>query len=417
MSEKLFSALSIVELLEAQDGKLVGNVSCEAVGHLLAELNNHICKQVLGEAPGFAIYLGPDNERTNAIKDLYGPTLPINFVLSEMGEEMERAISLFRPDLVEDAGISSYKFAPVEGRTVGQRPTDDGHMLYVVEPASMAQDTADLYRRKRETRQLFSLARRFEMPPELENFIAAHGRKIALISHKTIGGKDFVGSGAAKSFDPRNYLPTLKHLKDEGFQLVHFGREPYPEIYRAFDVIDYANSPLASFRNDLILASHAGFGLFGSSGISWFAEWMDMPFVMVNMWTIDSPPFSDKAVYLPTLARDLTSGDLVNFEKQLWFRQEHGVFFPHSVYEATDCSAEDILTATRECLEMERVGNVALTENQRRYQETVSAHPTSKQALSRISAAFADKHADLMTIELASDDQDAVPMTRAAVCA
>jgi putative glycosyltransferase (TIGR04372 family) len=417
MSEKLFSARSIVELLEAQNGKLVGNVSCEAVGHLFAELNNHICKQVLGEAPDFAIYLGPDNERTNALKDLYGPTLPINFVLSSMGEEMERAISLFRPDLVEDAGISSYKFAPIEGRTVGQRETKDGYLLYIVEPTTIAQDTAELYRRKRETRPLFSLARKFEMPSELENFIAAHGRKMALISHKKIGGKDFVGSGAAKSFNPRNYLSTLEHLKDEGYQLVHFGREQYPEIYRAFDVIDYANSSLASFRNDLILASHADFGLFGSSGISWFAEWMDMPFVMVNMWTIDSPPFSDKAVYVPTLAKDLTSGDMVGYEKQLWFRQEHGVFFPHSVYEATDCSPEDILAATRECLEMERQDDVPFTENQRRYQATVSAHPTPKQALSRISAAFADKHADLMTVQPASDDQDALPLRRAAASA
>ena len=416
MSEKLYSALSIVELLEAQNGKLVGNVSCEAVGHLFAELNNHICKQVLGEAPDFAIYLGPDNERTNAIKDLYGPTLPINFVLSEMGEEMERAISLFRPDLVADAGISSYKFAPVEGRTVGQRQTDEGHLLYVVEPTTMAQDTAELYRRKRETRPLFSLARKFDMPTELDELIAAHGRKIALISHKTIGGKEFIGSGAAKSFDPRNYLSTLEHLKDAGYQLVHFGREPYPEIYRAYDVIDYATNPLASFRNDLILASHADFGLFGSSGISWFAEWMDMPFVMVNMWTIDSPPFSDKAVYVPTIARDLTSGNFINFEKQLWFRQEHGVFFPHSVYEATDCSAEDILTATRECLDVEREGDVALTVNQRRYQATVSVHPTPKQALSRISAAFADKHADLMTVQLAPDDE-ATPLPSATASA
>jgi putative glycosyltransferase (TIGR04372 family) len=407
MSENLFSALSIVELLEEQKGKLVGNVSCEAVGHLFAELNNHICKQVLGEAPDFAIYLGPDNERTNAIKDLYGPTLPINFILSSMGEEMERAISLFRPDLVEDAGISSYKFAPIEGRTVGQRETKDGHLLYIVEPTTMAQDTAELYRRKRETRHLFSLARKFEMPSELENLIAAHGRKIALISHKTIGGNEFIGTGAAKSFDPRNYLSTLEHLKEEGYQLVHFGREPYPEIYRAFDVVDYANSPLASFHNDLILTSHADFGLFGSSGISWFAEWMDIPFVMVNMWTIDSPPFSDKAVYVPTLAKDLASGDLVKFEKQLWFRQEHGVFFPHSVYEATDCSAEDILAATMECLEIEKIGTAALKENQWHYYATVAEHPTPKQALSRISAAFADKHVDLMTVQPASHDQAA----------
>ncbi len=391
------SVLDIVNLLEARNGKLIGNIAHEAVGHLLPEFDNFQCMKALGEvsADGFHLYLGPRMERTEAIAELYGGALCSGYILTDYALEMARSISHFRPDLVADVGVSSDKMAPIPGRTdtCGLRP--EGYFDYISTNAALEEDFAAYYRRKRATGSKNFMARNFEMSAELDDLIGAGGKRLALVQHKEIGLGGYHSTGVAESTDPQTYVPALEYLLDQGLHPVHVGREPYPDCYRRLGVVDYANSPLASFRNDFALFANADVAIMGSSGVNWFAELMGMPFVIANTWSLNMPAYSPHCVVVPTLAKDRESGEYCSIRELFDFRNRTGVYFPTEHFQPVNCDGDDILEATREAL---KLGNEAppFSAQQQIYDDISSTHPCSRESQIRLSAAFAERYEALL---------------------
>jgi len=400
------SALDIVKFLEANNGKLIINIETSAVGHTLSELDNFMCMRVLGEVPadGICCYIGPDEERMSTISELYGDSLNIVFFLSKYASEMARSIALFRPDLTVDVGMSSFKIAPIENETLRSEQVD--HIIYRSSINKLMGDFVSYYRRKLEaftteqTRFLFpmpgGMLRKFIMPDELERLVDARGRRLALIQIKDTEQH----SGGAEAVDPLTYVPTLEYLKDMNFQLVQVGREYHPKDFARLGVIDYANSPLASFKNDFALFSNSDFCLTGPSGIAMFPELMMKPYVVANTWWHGIPPFSPLAVALPALARLRENNLMLTFAEQNELYFENGVYFPLETHESVSPDGTDILAATIEALGLEE--NLTLL-NERQIQYRQMATPKNQAdlcnpyCLSRLSSAYAERYQNLLS--------------------
>jgi putative glycosyltransferase (TIGR04372 family) len=234
------------------------------------------------------------------------------------------------------------------------------------------------------------MARKFPMAYDLEHFINARGQKIALLQLK-----DFPSSGGADAIDPDTYLPSMRYLRDLGYKLVLVGREQYPEAFASLGVVDYANSPLATFKNDLVLFSNADFSLTGPSGISQFPEIMGTPFVYVNNWQPLLPPFSPHCVCAPAVLKLKGEDKFLTFSEQLDLMEATGVNFPKDQpYDVISPDSDDILMATQEAIEL--VDNpMPLDKNQQLMRE-LRPDTTNECSLSRASAAFLERYQTLL---------------------
>ncbi|MBT4932968.1 MAG: TIGR04372 family glycosyltransferase [Rhodospirillaceae bacterium] len=385
------SALDIVSFLEQNNGKLIINVAVDAVGHTLAEFDNYARMRLTGELDpeGTHLYMGPDEERAKTIASLYGEALFPLIFLSPLAPEMVRSIALFRPDLTVDVGISSSKVAPMAGKTEIVEVSSDGYTSYRTSIQGLLDDTTAYYRRKLATQDQNPLHRQLPLIEELEDFIDAKGKPLALIQIK-----DEESSASPEASNAETYMPALEYLKDQGYHLVQVGREHHPQIFSKFGVVDYANCPLASFTNDFCLFSNASVCLFGPSGVSYFAEIMEKPFVLTNSWWIPAAPFSAKAVIIPALAKSRSDGELINFRDQLNLQLNSSVYFPIEEYEIVNPDADDILAAMKECLELDKKTQ-PLNESQQDFKK-LAANTPSGLSLSRVSADFLERYKQLL---------------------
>lgn len=385
------SALDIVSFLEQNNGKLIINVAVDAVGHTLAEFDNYARMRLTGELDpqGTHLYMGPEEERALTIASIYGEALFPLIFLSPLAPEMVRSIALFRPDLTVDVGISSFKAAPVAGKTEIVEVSPDGYTVYRTSLRCLLDDTTAYYRRKLATQGQNPMHRQLPLIDELENFIDAKGKPLALIQIK-----DEESSGSPEASSAETYMPTLEYLKDQGYHLVQVGREHHPKIFSEFGVVDYANSPLASFTNDFCLFSNASVCLFGPSGVSYFADIMEKPFVLTNSWWMTVPPFSPKAVIIPALAKSRSDGELMNFRDQLNLQLISSVYFPVEDFEIVNPDGDDILAAMKECLEVDKKMQ-PLNERQQNFKKLAANTPNAV-SLSRVSAGFLERYKQLL---------------------
>lgn len=389
------SALDVVRYLEANNGKLVMNIGIAAVGHMLVEFDYFARLRFLGEvAPGGThLYMGAYEERAACLLEMYGSALCSAAVLSDTAPEMARAVALFRPDLTVDVGTSSTKYAPILGRALTDDLDTHGRIKYNSQHPDLLRDQQNSARRRIETYEYNPMRRRFDMPADLEALVKLEGRRLALIQIKA----EF-SSGSPEATNAETYLPALKHLRGQGYRLVFVGREKMPDVFSGLGIVDYANSPLASFKNDLILFSNASFALVGASGISQFADLMGIPYVMVNAWMISSQPLSHACVVVPALARSRETGELLTISDQVQQYNRTGTHFPLGLLEPVQPDAADTLAAVAEALDIAK-RPCSLSEEQRRFRDiTVSndALGVAPYTLSRVSSAFLQRHQQIL---------------------
>lgn len=358
----------------------------------LRELDNFSCMKGSGEIPsnGFHVFLGPETERTIAIAELYGDTVCSKFVLTDYAPEMARSIALFRPELTVDAGISRAKIAPQLDRTVSSVGSPDCHFTYCTSTEAQESDLVDYYKRKRDLAGVNPIARRFDLPIELEKLIDLRGRPLAIVCHEDARGETrTTGITPAETF-----VPALECLRDRGFQIVHTGRGPIPACYKHLEVVDYSGSGQVTFKNDLALYSNADFCLFGHTGPTAFAEVMGTPFVLANVLDLSHPPPSHFCVYTVARTRDKTTGSPVTFNVQADLHASGRTEVLPKQRDVLCGDGADILAATQEALAM-RDSPPRLSEKQRRYANLISRFPCADLASSRISAAFVERYSGL----------------------
>ena len=81
-----------------------------------------------------------------------------------------------------------------------------------------------------------------------------------------------------RPLDPAAYLLAIRWLIEHNYQVVFAGREPFPVEFKAFDVLNYSESPLASYRHDVQLFALSSVAIVtAGSGISILADCMNKP--------------------------------------------------------------------------------------------------------------------------------------------
>ena len=104
-------------------------------------------------------------------------------------------------------------------------------------------------------------------------FLKNTGNKIALIHMKL----HVINATAAQS-DPSAYELAIRRLTDDGYQVVFVGREPFPPLFAKLGVLNYSESPVASYRHDVQLFAKASMAITAGSGISCLPDCMGKPY-------------------------------------------------------------------------------------------------------------------------------------------
>jgi putative glycosyltransferase (TIGR04372 family) len=227
---------------------------------------------------------------------------------------------------------------------------------------------------------------------ELARLLGNDGRKIALLHIKL----DAINATAAAS-DPNAYLPAIRWLLENRYQVVFVGREAYPTQFKEFGVLNYSESTLASYRHDIQLFALAAVAITAGSGISYLADCMNKPYVYLDSWHLAMTNPSPRCVVVPCCVRERKRGRLLTFAEQnvLYFNlpDRGGERFPIDVYEGRNADAGEVLAALCEALSMN--GTEPLSPEQSRYRE-ILPKLMRETVRSRISQFFLDQHSELL---------------------
>lgn len=214
-------------------------------------------------------------------------------------------------------------------------------------------------------------------------------KKIALIHLKTN-----VGNATAKATDASTYHPTIEFLTSLDYQLVFVGREKMPDIFKKHDILNYAQSGIANFANDIALFNRADLAITAGSGIWLLAECLNVPFLFINYWHVYRIPASKNCVCLPTLVQNY-SGSFLNFTEQ-WdlyknANDSKAEIFPFHQFEARNATDDEILAACQELIELKR-NDLPLNSLQKEFSEGSDYYFGN----SRVSQYFLQKHKRLL---------------------
>lgn len=192
--------------------------------------------------------------------------------------------------------------------------------------------------------------------------------------------------------NPKVYEDTLNYFKRNGYSIVLAGREPYPQIFFKYDVIDYANSKYATPFNDYLIVGNSSLVISSGSGFCNIAEVTDKPLLVVNSFH-GIQQFARRTILLPTLLS--IEGSPPNAKKQHIYLCTFGQRFGHDnsidlelSHKATN---DEILMGSKELEEMVDFPLPALTFSQK---NNLKNFPLIPDGLSKISDYYLTKHAN-----------------------
>ena len=136
-------------------------------------------------------------------------------------------------------------------------------------------------------------------PRMLRDFLDTSGQPIVVLQQRQV-----MSAGTKIIAADDLYEPTLEYLKDNNYTIIFSGREQFPDDWRKYDVIDYANRRLATPKNDFHLYRIAKFGLLSASGTNLLAETQCMPYVQINSSQGAIPTYSKNSIILPSIRGD-----------------------------------------------------------------------------------------------------------------
>ncbi len=378
-------------LLAACNICFVVNIA-DGTGHIISELDNFFRKRRLGEIHMKMRYafIRKPTDKSRACVDLYGHKFwwaICNYFIYAL----LLPIIIHYKDITLDSGLSRLKWQLTDNNEY-YRPMPGQSYLHRISKSEGQAQWVDYYKRRMRCPKYFPLKEATFDNNQLIEFLNGNAEKLALIHIKTN-----IMNAAAKLTDPKTYLDTLAYLVDLGYHLVFVGREKMPEVFQQYQIINYSESSIASFKNDIQLFNLADIAITAGSGISYLADCYGKPLLYLNYWHLFMPPFSRYCVCVPTLVQQ-RSGGLLKFTEQ-WelynsLADVGPEIFPEMQYQARNATSDEILAATKEL--------ISLKEN---YQERSALqerfrHLDNKlgwlfNSGSRVSEYFLKKHSDL----------------------
>ncbi|MDR3623847.1 MAG: TIGR04372 family glycosyltransferase [Chlamydiales bacterium] len=264
--------------------------------------------------------------------------------------------------------------------------------LYEISKAEWLLIQRDNYKRQQASLGYYPLREhRNANADELLKFLGKKGSLLALIHIK-----DVLRNSIAEPLDCKTYMESLVYLQGLGYQLVLVGREKMPEAFLQFNILNYAESNIASFKNDLLLFGMANIAIVCASGVVNLADRQNTPSLYLNFWHIGTPTCAQNSVCVPALVSKKTG-------QFLTFQEQHALYkslpdigsetFPYRDYVARNASSDEVLAGLKEVIEL-KDRTVSQTALQKGMKALDYDAPISY-AMSRYSEYFLNKHRHL----------------------
>jgi len=374
--------------------RFVINIS-QGTGQVLPELDNFLHRLKLGaHEQRRYVWLRVVTDFSRACVRLYGHYFWFA-AASNVLYDLCLPMILHWPDITLDAGMAGLTWQlPTDTRYVPPRPWAT-HLVALSKEVPLAQ-WKDYYRIRAQDTDYYPLrsAAADSLAPDnpLRTFLGSATQNLALVHIK-----ENVMNATAHITDPGTYLPALAYLADQRYRLVFVGREHMPEAFKQFDMLNYANSSIASFAHDLQLFAIAKLAITGGSGIAWIADVLGTPTLYLNSWHLFMPPFQKDCVFVPTLVQKKTGEYLTFTEQYRLYRStpaDRGDVFPIETHAPRNASADEILTSLKELISL-MTHPAPLSDLQEKYRQ-LGREGWVEYAQSRISSDFVKKHKNLL---------------------
>ena len=363
---------AFLNLLSQSNTRLVGNMFFpDSPGHMITEVDNFLRMRHLGEVDRDVNYLILLRKGVMHIPETIASTYPSvfcpgNMVQIVVDNELARLAQeamITHPELCVDAGTSHFKLAlgSPEARRRGHllhMPGWPRAYMWVISHRQAYDCSLAYYRRRYESRDFNPLAAIPELTPELREFLGDDGKPLALVhirnKPRTLGSAANAGTWT----NPEALEPSLAYLADSGYKVVKIGRESYPEEWQRYGVLNYSESPLVNYANDMRLLRAAAFVMVNASGFGNLADIIGVPMVYYGVWQINSVVSGRNVVLLPTLMRDRASGRLLKFIEQMrciqtlpeYWQSGSPPAFPTDRYDERPNTGDELLAATQEAI-------------------------------------------------------------------
>lgn len=349
---------ALYAFLRTQKFKLLTNIIFSgSPGHQILELDYYLRKYETGEIPreGHYLWIQPSQPVTNAMVDVYGEHFR-RFNLGMIAHDglfgMASEITRMVPELGIDVGLSHFKNSVLsrDGTYVSRLAN---HLYFNVTNDAVMQAHLDFYRLRSRTPEFnpWGSARPSINEP-LAELLGGDIDRLAAVHFRSNSGNGGV------SIPPETLTASLSYLRDSGFKLVKVGTEPCPEIFSRYDIIDYGQSSLRCFRNDLAILCHCKIALINASGLENIVDLMDIPAVSYARWHLTIGPASSRMVVVPALLFDPERHRILSFAEQMLFFKTRPEFwedknswhFPFGRFSPRVPQADEMLAAVQEAI-------------------------------------------------------------------
>jgi len=361
---------SLYNHLIATNTRLLGNMYFPfSPGHMIWELDNFLRMRFLGEVSKDCKYYGVFNDTPinmpQHIAYIY-PHLFNDQVRFVVNNELHRSVDILHalnPDLFADCGLSHFKgfISSAEDRGESRlihMPSHGMPLMWVLSHQLNYRKTLEYYERRSLSASYNPLADIPPLSPQLEHLLNNSIDKIALVHIRTLERNNGSAGNAGTRSDPMTLVDTIKFLCDSGYKIVKVGMEPYPPEWKRFGVVNYTNSELRNFANDLLLIKASKVILVNASGFQNLPDILSKPMVVYGTWPIAAMAPSRASVHVPTFLRSNKNGRLLKFCEQInnsfsrfqYWEKGDCLSFPDFEYSTRMPQADEILAATQEAI-------------------------------------------------------------------
>lgn len=360
------------DLLIRTNTRLLGNMFFhESPGHMITELDNFLRMRHLGEIDRSCNYLAALPKGLIQLPEIIAAMYPDVFNLGSgiqiMADDelavVAQEIQVMRPEMAVDVGVSFAKASITDKKErekarLMHLPGWPRPFYWITCQETIREDALQYYRRRAESPNFSPLADIQKLSPQLRLFLGDSCEKLALIHIRSGNRAQGAATNAGVRTDPLAMMETLAYLRDLGYTVVKVGSEPYPKEWARFPVLNYTNSGLRNYFQDMLLLKAAKFVMINASGFGNLPDILGTPMVHYGGWHLTMPPFSPNCIVVPSLMRQRSSARLLTFMEQIrlvcnlpeYWGYNDSMGFPDANYIERSPTSEDLLASAEEAI-------------------------------------------------------------------
>ncbi|OGY37294.1 MAG: hypothetical protein A3E36_02080 [Candidatus Andersenbacteria bacterium RIFCSPHIGHO2_12_FULL_45_11b] len=379
-------------IVASQRIRFIWNMA-DGTGHIIPELDNFFHQEYLQELEKGVRYIliRPKNTFSDACIKKYGH----KFVFARASNllyDLILPMVLAYPPLAHDIASSRLRWQIPTDKPLNISKPWQTYLYIVSKEEQDILNTAWGERRNKTTNPFPLYQKEIVRNKELDTFLGDDPRPLCLV-HIKISAMN----STALPTDPKTYIQTLRFLMDAGYRIILVGREKMPKEFFDLGVLNYSQSSIATFGNDIDLFSRAKVAIISGSGINWLAGCYGIPYLYVNYWHISKTPPEKLCIAVPTLIKKRGEQAYMSAKEQMdmyyYSEDHHEELFPYNEYEPRNASEDEILYAMQELLALRETYEEPTEEQKKIY--ATSGYKLLELSKSRISSYFIQKHSEV----------------------